>query len=487
LSRATKRDSGYERDGQRGQALVLFALLLVVIVSGAGLLVDGGMAWANRRAAQSAADLSALAAAKAIADAGFPCNATGLAAAQSAATSVAGFNGFTNVSVEYPATGGSHTGCNYVRVTVSRSMATTFSRVVGQNTWSPQASATASAMRTQGAAAANCTFCSLNSTSANHTLLVQLGSTLIVDGDIYVNSGNGRNANDATSAVKLKDWYVNGDAFDIFGTGGHITAQHISVVGGWETHDGGLAQASSANCPANQHPDPLAYAGLGITSNVCILQAALADPLGSYPTPNYSDYTVQRTSQLHYGGSTVATIQPGIYVGGLKFDGNSVITMAPGVYYLAGGSGFLVQQNATLIASGVMIYSGPQSGHTGNAGPVTIDTTGSVTLSPPTTGSFAGMTIFVERLSNDDITIKPNNTAQCATTAATGLPQGCLGGISGTIYGANKDTTAIIKAAGTANLQVLTGKLLVQNGSTARFTFNSAGFAGGSTLIQLAE
>lgn len=481
------RGTSDERDGQRGQALVLFALLLVVILGGAGLLVDGGMAWANRRQAQAAADLAALAAAKAIADAGFQCNAAGLAAAQSAAASVATFNGFTNVSVEYPATSGSHTGCSFVRVTVSRSMATTFSRVVGQNTWTPQASATASAIRTQGAAAANCTFCSLNSTSANHTLLVQLGSTLIVDGDIYVNSGNGRNSNDPNSAVKLKDWYVNGDAFDIFGTGGRITAQHISVVGGWETHDNGIAQASAANCPANQRPDPLAYGPLGITSNVCILQAALPDPLGNYPAPNYADSPIQRTSQLHYGGSTVATIQPGIYIGGLKFDGNAVVTMAPGVYYLAGGSGFLVQQNATVIGTGVMIYSGPAPNKTANAGPVTIDTTGVVTLSPPTSGPWAGMTIFVERASNDDITIKPNNTAQCATTAAAGQPQGCIGGISGTIYGANKDTTAIIKAAGTANLQVITGKLLVQNGATARFTFNPIGFAGGSTLIQLSE
>ncbi len=481
------RNPNDEREGQRGQALVLFALLLVVIVSGAGLLVDGGMAWANRRQAQAAADLAALAAAKAIADGGFACNATGLALAQAAATSVAGFNGFSTVIVEYPATGGTHTGCNYVRVTVSRSMATTFSRVVGQNTWTPQASATASAMRTQGAAAANCTFCSLNTTHSNHALLVQLGSTLIVDGDIYVNSGNGSVSSDPTSSVKLKDWYVGGDAFDIFGTGGRITAQHISVVGGWETHDNGIAQAGAASCPASQRPDPLAYAGLGITSNVCVGQPVLADPLANYPVPTYTDYVVQRTSNLHYGGSTVATIQPGVYIGGLKFDGNSVITMAPGIYYLAGGGGFIVQQNATLSANGVMIYSGSPSGKSGSAGPVTIDTTGNVTLSPPTTGAYAGMTIFVERLSNDDITIKPNNTAQCATTAASGQPQGCLGGISGTIYGANKDTTAIIKAAGTANLQVLTGKLLVQNGATARFTFNSAGFAGGSTLIQLAE
>ncbi|MEA2677155.1 MAG: hypothetical protein QOJ81_1296 [Chloroflexota bacterium] len=475
------------RDGQRGQALVLFALLLVVIIGGAGLLVDGGMAWANRRQAQAAADLAAIAAAKAIADAGFACNAAGLAVAQTAATTVAGFNGFSTVNVEYPATGGSHTGCNYVRVTVSRSMATTFSRVMGQNTWTPSASATASALRTQGAAAANCTFCSLNSTHSNHTLLVQLGSTLIVDGDIYVNSGNGSVASDPTSSVKLKDWYVGGDAFDIFGTGGRITAQHISVVGGWETHDNGIAQATSASCAAIDRPDPLAYPGLGIVSNVCIRQPVLADPLANYPVPVYADFPVIRTSNLHVGGSTVTTIQPGIYVGGIRIDGNAVVTMAPGMYYLAGGTGFEVAQNGSVSGVGVTIYSGPQSGHTGNAGPVDIETTGTVILSPPTVGQWAGMTIFVERLSNDDITIKPNNVAQCATVAASGQPQGCLGGISGTIYGANKDTTAIIKAAGTANLQILTGKLLVQNGATARFTFNSSGFAGGSTVIQLAE
>ena len=475
------------REGQRGQTLVLFAILLVVILGGAGLLVDGGMAWANRRQAQAAADLAALAAAKSIAEGGFQCNATGLALAQSAANSVAGFNGFSNVTVEYPATGGNHTGCNYVRVTVSRSMSTTFSRVMGQNTWTPQASATAMAMRTQGAAAANCTFCSLNSTSANHTLLVQLGSTLIVDGDIYVNSGNGRNSNDPNSSVKLKDWYVNGDAFDIFGTGGRITAQRISVVGGWETHDGGIAQAATATCPANQRPDPLAYGPLGITSNVCILQEPLADPLANYPPPVYADYPVMRTSNLKIGGSTVTTISPGIYIGGIKMEGNAVVTMLPGIYYLAGGSGFEVSQNASVNGTGVMIYSGSPNNKTGSAGPVDIETTGTVVLSPPTSGTYAGMTIFMERLSNDDITIKPNNTAQCATTAASGQPQGCLGGISGSIYGANKDTTAIIKAAGTANLQVLTGKLLVQNGATARFTFNAAGFAGGSTLIQLSE
>lgn len=51
------------RRGEGGQAIVLFALVLVAIIAMAGLLIDGGMAWANRRQAQNAADTAALAAA----------------------------------------------------------------------------------------------------------------------------------------------------------------------------------------------------------------------------------------------------------------------------------------------------------------------------------------------------------------------------------------------------------------------------------------
>lgn len=490
MSRDARRRRGPddEHAGQRGQALVLFALLLVVILGAAGLLVDGGMAWANRRQAQAAADLAAIAAAKAIAESGFQCNAVGLASAQAAATSVAGFNGFSNVTVEYPASTGNHTGCSYVRVTVSRNMATTFSRVMGQNTWTPQASAVGAVMRVQGAAVANCTFCSLNSTDDNHTLLVQLGSTLIVDGDIYVNSSNGNNSNDPNSAVKLKDWYVGGDGFDIFGAGGRIIAQRISVVGGWETHDGGIASAAEASCPVEQRPDPLAYAKLNppLVSNVCIHQPPLADPLANFPAPNYSDYPVRSTHKASYAGSSTYTIEPGIYIKGISISGNAVVHMNPGVYYMAGGA-FEVKANATVIGNGVMIFAGSESGKSGRAADIEIDTTGRVILTPATSGVFTGMTMFMERASDQDITIDPNNIAQCATTAVPGQTQGCIGGISGTIYAPGSDSLVTIKASGTANLQIISGRLLVNNGATARFTFNSLGFASSSTVISLIE
>jgi hypothetical protein len=150
--------------------------------------------------------------------------------------------------------------------------------------------------------------------------------------------------------------------------------------------------------------------------------------------------------------------------------------MNPGVYYMAEGS-FVVKGDASVIGNGVMIYSGPKAGSKKGGGKeIEIATNGLVTLSPMSTGIYAGMTIYLDRTSRESITIQPSSKVQCATTAALGVPQGCIGGISGTIYAAHQDATVIVKAAGTANLQVISGKILIQNGDTARFTYKS-GFA----------
>ena len=49
------------RDAKSGQMVVIFALCLIAIIAMAGLLIDGGNAWAQRRQAQAAADTAALA------------------------------------------------------------------------------------------------------------------------------------------------------------------------------------------------------------------------------------------------------------------------------------------------------------------------------------------------------------------------------------------------------------------------------------------
>src|SRR5664280_1778816 len=56
-------------DRQRGQTLVLFALIMAfVVIPAVGLVVDGGYALAQRRAAQNSSDFAALAGARIVAE-----------------------------------------------------------------------------------------------------------------------------------------------------------------------------------------------------------------------------------------------------------------------------------------------------------------------------------------------------------------------------------------------------------------------------------
>ena len=88
---------------QRGQALVLFALALTVIVAGVGVVVDGGYAFAQRRVSQNAADFAAMAGTRIIGQArtGQPAG-TGTAANVTAAVQTAiAANASVLVDAEY--------------------------------------------------------------------------------------------------------------------------------------------------------------------------------------------------------------------------------------------------------------------------------------------------------------------------------------------------------------------------------------------------
>lgn len=154
---------------EQGQVLVVFALAMVAMLAMAGLLIDSGLAWGNRRQAQTAADTAALAAMKAMADDSLPDETVarhdaGVFAADVMATA----NGFTAttgglpamvscggpsvqaVVVNNPPASGPHTLANdplhykeYVEVITTRPMRTTFSGIVGQSCWLVSARAVA--------------------------------------------------------------------------------------------------------------------------------------------------------------------------------------------------------------------------------------------------------------------------------------------------------------------------------------------------------
>ena len=124
------RSSRPSRD--RGQILVIFVLALVAIIAGVGLVIDGGFAFAQRRAEQNAADLGAFAGANALLNG---ANPTAAARAAAAANGFTHGSGGVTVNVALTST--------TVKVDVSGPHANYFAGVVGQPTWDVSVTATA--------------------------------------------------------------------------------------------------------------------------------------------------------------------------------------------------------------------------------------------------------------------------------------------------------------------------------------------------------
>jgi Flp pilus assembly protein TadG len=131
MQRQSRRDRG-------GQVLAVFALSLLVMVSIAGLSVDAGGAFVQRRDEQSAADLAALAAAN---DYLINGDAT---LAEARARSVTAGNGFTHGTGGTTVTVGIDTANGVVAsVAIDATHGNTFLGAVGMPSWTVSASAAA--------------------------------------------------------------------------------------------------------------------------------------------------------------------------------------------------------------------------------------------------------------------------------------------------------------------------------------------------------
>ena len=127
---------------EQGQALILIALALVGIVAIAGLVVDGGRAFLDRRNAQNAADAAALASAYARLKGG---QSMVSAALSSAAENGYNNDGVTNVVALYsPPRDGPHANdVEYIQVIITSHLDTYFARVIGRNQITNNVQATA--------------------------------------------------------------------------------------------------------------------------------------------------------------------------------------------------------------------------------------------------------------------------------------------------------------------------------------------------------
>jgi Tfp pilus assembly protein PilX len=157
MSNATytaKEVRGMNRHGEeparreRGQILVIFALALIVIIGMVGLVLDGGSAFAQRRAEQNAADLAALAAANVYlneSQSGFGNHTAWQASAKAAAVTAASRNGYAaanGATVSVPDFEAMQSGYR-IRVNITAPHTNTFARVLGAASWDVSVTAAA--------------------------------------------------------------------------------------------------------------------------------------------------------------------------------------------------------------------------------------------------------------------------------------------------------------------------------------------------------
>lgn len=132
------------RRGERGQILILFVLAIFVVVGVVGLVLDGGAAYAQRRAEQSVVDLAAMAGANVFLNE--PGDyATKNAAAEAAARSIATQNGYTEGvnGAAVDVTLANSSTATHVRVDLTGKHNNNFAALLGMPTWDVSVTATA--------------------------------------------------------------------------------------------------------------------------------------------------------------------------------------------------------------------------------------------------------------------------------------------------------------------------------------------------------
>jgi hypothetical protein len=377
----------------------LTVLTLTLLVGMVALAVDGGALLEDRRHVQATADAAALAAAADLYT-HYPVNggADPQGTAAKSALAVAAANGFTDDLVNCvvmvnvsPARyqGGPNAGQplppGYVEVIIQYNETRKFSNVFASGSIPVLARAVARGDWVQAPDTVHAL-----SLHGNGAVNVGAFSGLNVNGSLRVNS-------DSTTAI-------------VVGLGGTISALLLIVnalLSGLLGLLLGLLGLGGSTKYVPPIPDPLRYlqapAALGLTN---------------------------RGTNLTYSSGTV-DLYPGVYTGGLNIGGTATVNLhtnadgSPGIYLLQGG-GLNISGSANV---------GPVAGETGGimifngwsvlTDAITINSSGTVTLSPPTTGPYQGLTLFQAR---------GTPTAAGPTISLTGSANTK---ITGTVYGAH--------------------------------------------------
>jgi Putative Flp pilus-assembly TadE/G-like len=365
------RDRG---GSERGSVAITVALCLTVLLGFAALVVDIGLNWATRTSAQTAADSAALAGASAlITDGGAAAvlavvdyldeNVDGLASPSSLAwvdNPDVNDGDIACWTLPDPPPTAPGTGCpdgsNALQViTPPINVDYAFAPVLGKASNSIKARAAAAA---GPLAPNNCILCLLAPTG---------GSGLAALGPGGITASNGGSNGGIV---------VNSNSLAALVTGsGAITADQVRVVGNVRL---GLGVVS----PSPETGGPPAV-----------------DPLEDLPTPDQliPPPPIRFNSAQTYNADT--TLQPGVYTSVTVTD-NATVTLQPGVYVFRTITGLTIRRTATVVGNGVTIYLGCSSYPapcSGSGARFRLEDDGRYLATPPTSGAYAGLSIFADR------------------------------------------------------------------------------------------
>jgi hypothetical protein len=364
--RRARPSTGNSRHREHGQALMIFALGLAVLLGFAALTTDVGLAYVERREMQNAADAAALAGGDTLME-------TAVASeAEAAALKLAASNGYDNadpdvsVAAHVPPTSGPHVGdSDYIEVIIKNRIDLYLARTIGKSSWGITARAVAEINRSPKPFA----IIALNETACDAMQFEGQVNVSIADAGTLTNSECVPNAFSTDGGVTIDTW-TN------------------AVVGGW-TISGGSGDISPRPSPAGH----------------------FADPLAAVPAPNPTAGPVRTCPTFGGGGAVgaVETLHPGVYdctidppgdwgldfkpgdyhiTGGIVLDGGGTATFGKGLYFLQ-GKGLIITGHAAVTANGVTFYI--------DEGQVLLTGTGDTVLTAPQTGTYAGIAIFQNR------------------------------------------------------------------------------------------
>jgi hypothetical protein len=333
----------------RGQILVIGAVAMVVLLGIAALVIDLGFSWVLRREEQNAADPAAIAAARYL-------PAGDWAAATEAAcfyvqehgffegdASCAAALGSGDLYVGVPRSGDYAGMTGYVEVYINADHPVFFGRILGQSeAWVSTFAVAANGGTGVGNPNANALVafdpvsCGAGQINGNGEVNITNMGEGGPGGFVYVNSTCGIDPPGGTA----DDDCTNGDstgAFQFSGNHSVLVTEQLYVRGTCDPTSNPWDGPTTEGAPELTdsifgliEPSIAAQPEWGRTS--CPAPGALLDPGPGCGFAGNSGYP--------------ATLNPGVYYGGIVISGQARIRFNPGVYYLAGG-GLQYQGNAS--------------------------------------------------------------------------------------------------------------------------------------------